>query len=274
MFSKQAKITQAIVALIALTPACTESSKFAANPKAKGTDPQAQFAVPACKNPRVETNILLMFDSSESQIISDPSNVRASGATGFLDNLVEMTANETTSTKKYLIAVANFADSAISGAGGWQVANSQNRSTIASDIQAATEKPIGFTNYHAALTLSYEIFRELSGKDQKDVTARNFLVFLTDGEPTIPQPDPRSDIESDIDRLVSGLQVSVMTVAAGNGVKPAGVELLRTMARAPSGAGEFFEAKTADDLRQVWRNIEAKITGDCSVSPSAASEKP
>ncbi len=267
----------ALSALVLLSVASCSESKFNSGAAAK----QSSDAIPDCKlMGQGDKNILLMLDNSESQIISDPDNVRGTGALEFIDRLISKTDDKQKSKNKstasqYRAAIAWFADAATNGS-GWHDVNSTTRTALADDVTKATIKPYGFTNYHAALTLAYDIFRQREGNDRDGVAIRNFLVFLTDGDPTMPQPDPKAEINADMERLVGGLKVEVITVAVGAGVTPKGEDLLRSMAAAPnvgttnvandndtSSSSSFIKAATPAELALVWRSIEAKVSDPC-----------
>ncbi len=245
--------------LLVVLAGCSESKMRGGTAKFSGAD----NAVPCEAPEKIVTNIVLMLDASESQLIADPKNIRGAGAIDFVDRLIAHAA-DSGGLAKYSISVASFATDAKAGS-GWHVATEEKRSLLAADISAATAKPLGFTNYHAALTLADNIFRALDDTDEQKIQTRNVLVFLTDGEPTVPEADPKGHIDGDVTRLVDGLGVSIVTVGVGSAVEAAGHELLRSMARSPTGDGEYIAAVTADDLIPAWRRIEAKFKkNDCA----------
>lgn len=180
-------------------------------------------------------NIVLVFDNSGSQNETDPQTIRRTAAINFV-NTFEQFKKDNDKTEVNMSAVS-FSDTATKS--GWHSLG-QGTAGIAQDITVATDNPDGRTNYSFPLNAANELLGTLTQKSR----VKNYVVFLTDGEPNaLTNPgfpgvsESLQDIENARNNLITSHNASIIAIAAGNGIRPEGISAVEKLADLPSQGG-------------------------------------
>lgn len=223
-------------------------------------------------------NIILIFDNSGSQRITDPTFVRRDGALNFIDQMAAFTAKYP--HVKVYIDVLSFNTRSIRAAQGWTLIGNGSTDAIKNMIRTATANPEGGTAYSPVLKDAAAYFKQI-GALPNAAQQRNFVVFLTDGLPNILDPVQRifamgietaADIPKAVNDLVQTYGAAIIAGATGNDIPAQGEQTVASMAlpktgiKFPDHTGLYFRARTPDELKAGWVNIFSKI-GTCTPQP-------
>jgi hypothetical protein len=223
-------------------------------------------SVPACQ-PNMTPgnyNIMFVFDKTGSQLVTDPTLVRRSGALQFLDKLYNYVG--TYPSAKIYAGVLAFDTASIRSANGWLPLDNNNKAAIQQEITTATSNPFGLTAYSPVLTDAASYFDQINQQTDK-TTTRNYIIFLTDG---LPDFDTPTAISAAVNNLVTNDGVAIIAVAAGPAVPAVGDAVVSSLAQPtnptlfPDHVGRYFKAPDAASFQSAWDQIFTSIAG-CTV---------
>ncbi len=243
----------------AATPPATDTA--AATPPAPATDLGTGTCTEATA---LDYNIMFIFDKTGSQLTTDPTLVRRTGALQFLAQLTTYVAgNPKASVYSSVLA---FNTESIRASSGWLLVNSTNAPTITQQIMLATSSPEGATAYSPVLRDASSFFDQVNSLPNA-AKARNYIVFLTDG---LPNVDTQASIDAAVDTLVNKQNVAIIAVGAGPDVTADGESAVKSLAlptqpsKFPDHVGQYFRAATDVDFSTVWSKLFTKIGGCAS----------
>ena len=172
-----------------------------------------------------------------------------------------------------------FNQGSVRGANGWQRLKDTSINVIKQDITTATSNPDGNTAYSPVLKDAANFFEQINKQTNPDRT-RNYVIFLTDGEPNALQ-DPLGgilgggaeetipDITAAVDNLVKNYGVAIIAIASGTGIAPEGEQFVTRMAQPTTGikdknhVGIFRRTQTSEELKLVFDKLLTDI-GTCN----------
>lgn len=219
-------------------------------------------------------NFMLIFDKSESQLRTDPNFVRRDGALAFVDRVYQYT-QQYPQVKVYMSTMA-FNQDSIRGTNGWQRLKDSSLQAIKADVTTATSNPTGNTSYSPVLKDAANFFDQINKTTNVDRT-RNYVIFLTDGEPNalrdpgilgIPAAgvnEALADIPKAVDNLVKNFGVALIAIASGTGIEPEGANFVQTMAQPTTGikdknhVGLYRRATSPEELKSVFESLLTDI---------------
>ena len=217
----------------------------------------------ACKpdtNPN-SYNIMFIFDKTGSQLVTDPTNVRRSGALSFLSQFNNY-FGKFPAAQVYMGVLA-FNTQSIHSTNGWMLLNSINASVIQQEIVTATSNPNGLTSFSPVLQDAANYFKQVNAL-QNAQSGRNYIVFLTDGD---PNADTAQAIKDAVDNLVNNYGVAVIAVATGPDVTASGQKMVQSLAlpatatKFPDHVGRYYRAPDASTLDKTWNNLFGSLGG-------------
>ena len=217
----------------------------------------------ACKpdtNPN-SYNIMFIFDKTGSQLVTDPTNVRRSGALSFLSQFNNY-VGKFPAAQVYMGVLA-FNTQSIHSTNGWMLLNSINSSVIQQEIVTATSNPNGLTSFSPVLQDAANYFKQVNAL-QNAQSGRNYVVFLTDGDPNTDTPKAIKDA---VNNLVTNYGVAVIAVATGPQVTAAGEKVVQSLAlpttptNFPDHVGRYYRAPDASSLDKTWNNLFGSLGG-------------
>ncbi len=223
-------------------------------------------------------NFMMIFDRSKSQERTDPNFVRRDGALAFVDRVYQY-AQGNPKARVYMSSLA-FNEASVRGANGWQRLKDTSIEVIKQDITTATSNPDGNTAYSPVLKDAANFFEQINKQTNPDRT-RNYVIFLTDGEPNALQGplggilgspgDVESvpDITAAVDNLVKNYGVAMIAIASGTGIAPEGEQFVQSMALPTTGIkdknhiGIYRRTQTPEELKLVFDKLLTDI-GTCN----------
>jgi hypothetical protein len=222
-----------------------------------------------------EYNITLVIDSSLSQQQSDPQNLRGAAATGFATAMAEFAQAEPRISVE--AAVIGFSGTAHLGARSPSNLGQKGHGDIAQDVAELMEELGAGTNFEAGLIEAQKALLRMGALKNKQ-NQRNFVVFLTDGEPNRSDSGSVLDnllnpnaivtaIKGRIDTLVNELDVAVISIASGTDLTQDGIDLITSMAQPQDPQslqdhrGAYIRADSADDLEGLAKQLGQAISG-------------
>ena len=238
------------------TPPATDTAD--AKPAAPSTDLGTGTCTEASA---LDYNIMFIFDKTGSQLTTDPTLVRRTGALQFLTQLsTYAAANPKVSVYSSVLA---FNTESIRASSGWLLVNSTNAPTISQQITTATSNPVGATSYSPVLRDASSFFDQVNSQPNA-AKSRNYIVFLTDG---LPNADSQAAIDAAVNTLVTKQNVAIIAVAAGPDVTAEGESAVKSLAlptqssKFPDHVGQYYRAATDVDFSAVWSKLFTKISG-------------
>jgi uncharacterized protein YegL len=202
---------------------------------------------------------VLIFDNSGSQSGDDLASMRT-GATGLANRVATEAAKAGAPVMS--MSVVRFSSDAVIGANGWvKSTDAAFLSKITADINAATADDGGGTEYHTAFAKAQELYAQIDSTAATK-TDRNFVVFLTDGD-----PDDDLDALPTAQSLVQDKGVAVIAIATGASGGDA-VATLKQFALpaagvvAPDHVGRQLLAETQAEIEQIFGNVASSILVD------------
>jgi len=231
----------------------------------KPSPPSTDLGTGTCtEETALDYNIMFIFDKTGSQVTTDPTLVRRSGALQFLTQLSSYAAaNPKVSVYSSVLA---FNTESVRASSGWLLVNSTNTPTISQEITIATSNPAGATSYSPVLRDASSFFDQVNSQPNA-AKARNYIVFLTDGEPNADNP---AAIEAAVNTLVTKQNVAIIAVAAGPQVSAAGESVVKNLALPTQSSkfadhvGQYYRAANDVDFTAVWSKLFTKINGCAS----------
>jgi hypothetical protein len=255
------------IALLSLVVSCKEDSGFKGSGKniSPKKEEAAAVASPtpstdasigtqsACANrPAQFYNFILVFDASRSQIRTDPTNVRGTSALTFAQRIAELARQE--QNLQAFMTVIRFSVHAEASPRGWIAVKPERMADISNDIRLATANPDGNTAYTPALIIARQLLAAAPGSKGR---TRNYVVFLTDGEPS----DSTGQILAAVNDILS-LGAAIIGVAAGQSISAEGQQKVQSMSRIPPtfAAGNrtlnpYKRVTQPDELNTMWSEI-------------------
>ncbi len=213
-------------------------------------------------------NIVLIFDNSGSQKETDPQNIRRTAAINFVNAFRDFQQGHV-ETK---INMSSISFSGIAIKGSW-VDLSYGVDGIIQQINMHTSSPGGNTIYSGPLKAAHELLQQKSGQPK----TRNYVIFLTDGGPTISgarrySGDSFQSIEQARNTLITNNNASIISIAAGSQIENEAADIVRKLSDLPSQSsqgfeeskyeGQYYRAQSGNELNQVWDDLFKKI-GTC-----------
>ena len=211
-----------------------------------------------CLGQSLNLNIVLVFDRSGSQSDDDQDNMEA-GARGFITNL-----NKLSTEGKRVAArasVVRFNGDSQIGANRWQdIMTAGGMQTTFTDIGWANSGNSGDTHYHEALANVETLLNEIKAQ-VSNANSRNFVVFLSDGE-----PDSQSKVMPAAQSVLDKFGVAYISI--GIGIEDE--QYLRQMAalknpQTPQDhTGQYIDADSnAADVANAFAKTETIIRNIC-----------
>ena len=206
-------------------------------------------------------NIMFVFDNTGSQLTTDPTNVRRSGALSFLDQF-NTYVGKFPAAQVYM-GVLSFNTKSIHSTNGWMLLNTINSSVIKQEIVTATTNPNGLTSFSPVLKDAATFFAQVNALPGGQ-NSRNYLVFLTDGDPNLDTP---AAINSAVADLVNNYGVAMIALATGPQVTKAGENLVQALAlpttpgKFPDHMGRYYRAPDAPTLEKTWKDLFGTLGG-------------
>lgn len=183
----------------------------------------------------LEYNIVIAIDASLSQRLNDPGNLRSQAVVKLASNLSSFARQNGNQTVK--MAIIGFARDAQEGPNGITNLSTDSPSKITQDMITISNMAGVGTNYDAALIQSKQLFDRMGAK-KKSTNQRNFLVFISDGEPNRGEDGPSlntsgllSNINRHVTSLIDTFDVALITVATGSDIGENGLNIIKSMAK-------------------------------------------
>ena len=127
-------------------------------------------------------NIVMVFDNSQSQTTQDLISMRQ-GATQMVQNLAQYSS--AAGEFKVNVASVSFNTISVIAGNGWVEINAGGgMATAIADIEASTTVRARSTIYSQALNRVQELYSSKVTSGQTQEFVRNYVVFLSDGEPS------------------------------------------------------------------------------------------
>lgn len=219
-------------------------------------------------------NVLLVFDNSGSQNKTDPTYVRRDGALSFIDKFYDYAKKNPKAAVN--IGTLAFNNASMRPGNGWlRLRTDDLMNQIKGEIQTATSNPDGATAYSPVLRDGVEFFKTID--TAVEGRSRNYVVFLTDGQPNaaeFPAGSPMlvetmTDISDVVTDLTSNYGVAFIAVASGSGLSVEGEQIVQSYLAKPDigvvakdHIGMYRRAHDAAELKQVMDSLIADI-GSC-----------
>ena len=208
-------------------------------------------------------NIVMVYDASLSQTLTDPGQLRVSGSKQFVTAFAEFAEQNQGVTVN--IATANFSVGSSFGSHGWVKARQATLPNLLTDIdQVSPGLGLG-THYLDGLQAADKLFQQIAATP--DPKTRNFLIFLTDGEPN--GPATVADINAQVATLVKTYGAAMLLVGTGTQVSLNADTVLKGMALpnpgtvSPTHIGQYFKVTSPQDMAGI-NNILVKAVAKCN----------
>jgi uncharacterized protein YegL len=203
-----------------------------------------------------EVNVVLVFDNSGSQSSADLQSMRQ-GASSLISELSSLATQAGAPFIPY-VSVVRFSNTATIGSRRW-VNLKTNSGDASSDVNEATADDGGSTHYVQALQRVGDLFRE-KGASHSKANQRNFVVFLSDGE-----PDDEGSVRSSAQSIAD--QHGAAYIAIGTGGTT--FTILKEMSgiistNMKSGhSGQFFAAANQSAVSTTFRQVAERLKNLC-----------
>lgn len=208
-------------------------------------------------------NVVMIFDNSGSQNDSDLRSMRA-GATA-LANTVSAEAKKEKAPLMAL-SVVKFSSNAAIGPNAWvETSDASFDSKITGDINWATADDGGDTYYAKAFAKAQELLGQRS-TSASEKYHRNFIVFLTDGEPE--NNSDRTQALATATELVNTKGVALFPVGTGDGLDGDALSTLQQFALpktgevSPEHKGQLLQAETQQQITSIFSDIVKNLLVD------------
>lgn len=216
-------------------------------------------------------HIAVVIDSSLSQRITDPQNLRGEAVVKFAKNLE--TFAKKSAGRSVQLAIIGFAAAARTGGNSPVDLARDSADKVTQDVIGTSRIGGIGTNYEAGLTEADKALRAM-GAQKGQLTQRNFVIFLSDGEPNRGSAGRGgnsapliSGIQTQVGNLVSTLDVALITIASGTDIDARGIDIIQQMAQ-PSGQGtipdhlgHYIRVDSGDDLEGLSQELGKAISG-------------
>jgi Mg-chelatase subunit ChlD len=219
----------------------------------------------------LEYNIIIAVDASLSQRLNDPRNLRGQAVIKLAANLSSFARQNGNQTVK--MAVIGFARDAQEGPNGITNLTTDSPSKITQDLITISNMAGVGTNYDAALVQSKLLFDRM-GAGKKSASQRNFLVFISDGEPNRGENGPSLNtdallgtINRHVTNLIDTFDAALITVATGSDIGENGLTIIKSMAKPadqrahPDHKGHFIRVEDDAGLSALDNRIGQAISG-------------
>jgi len=241
----------------------------------KGGDPVTGINKGCLSRKAREYNIAIAIDSSISQKQSDPQNLRGAAATSFAQAMAGV-ANAQAKISIEL-AIIGFSGGARTGRNSPVDLGQSGHDGVARDVSDLVDQLGAGTNFEAGLLESEKALIRM-GAEKGKRNQRNFIIFLTDGEPNrsekgsifdaVLNPSAMIDaINQKVSSLVSELDVAMISIASGTDLNEEGIRLISNMAQPsqnsvyPDHKGTYIRADSEDDLEGLSQQLGQAISG-------------
>lgn len=220
-------------------------------------DPALSSLIECLKKKAFNYNVVIVLDNSLSQTKTDPNRVRRDVSKDFVARFNRLVSRKPDTAVN--ISVMQFSNRAKRATPSWiRMDGKDNANVIAEPIDnlrqaidLATEKETGGTNFGPAFEEAATLLDEL-GPSRRDATTKNYVLFMTDGEPT------DSYKVADISASIFGKHnAAILAVASGSGIKAAGENKVQALALPTEGThkGGYYRAATPEALKDTWEKL-------------------
>ncbi len=223
-----------------------------------------------------EYNIAIVIDASGSQLQTDPNFLREKASLNFAIEMARFARIHPTISIE--LGIVGFSDTSIVGTNGPQDVGKNGTDKLSADITQVARNPKGNTNFEAGLRVG-ETALGLMGAKKGVTTQRNFLVFLTDGDPnrsdTVTTSQANDNpllitqaINTKVQGIVNNYDAAMITVASGAQIQQKGIDVVQGMALpkvgtiSPEHVGKYIRADTDKALEELSKLLGA-IVSDC-----------
>lgn len=215
-------------------------------------------------------NIVVVIDTSLSLRSTDPNNLRSAAVNKFTQNLEGFAkAGKGRSVK---VAIVGFARNAKLGNNSPVNLGQDGAAKVIQDVVTLTRTSGIGTNYEAGLNEARQALVDMDAKKGK-ANQRNFLIFLSDGEPNRGNDGARpanqliGPINSQVESLAKDLDVAVISIASGSDIKQQGIDIIKNMAENSTKTsfsdhkGQFIRVDSDDDLEGLSKELGKAVSG-------------
>jgi len=224
-----------------------------------------------------EYNIVILVDTSNSQRTTDPNLLRVKAGTAFIKDLAQYAKLQPGMSIE--VGIAGFAGVSTLGAHGALDVGKVGSEDLSADLAALNVTLGPGTNFEAGLNNAVALFTRMGAK-KGTVSQRNFVIFLSDGEPnmsTTLQPvqitaNPqalKTAILANVNKIVSDFDAAMITIASGTQISPAGIEVINSMALPtvgtpyPEHTGKYIRVDSEAAFETLSKTLGTAIS-DCT----------
>ncbi|MBI3175256.1 MAG: VWA domain-containing protein [Chloroflexi bacterium] len=187
--------------------------------------------------PAKKVTVVLLLDNSGSMNVSDPQDLRFTGARLF----------STLLDKSDALGLVVFSTQAEALTEHLMILNAQSdRQNLLASLDSIPS-PQGYTDIKAALEQARRLLPQFVEPEEKVV-----LVLLTDGQPEIPVPYPQYEQEA-LD-LAKSLHVPVMAIALTSSAQTPFLDRMTQVT-----GGQVYPARDASDLMRIYLQVLGEI---------------
>jgi hypothetical protein len=220
-------------------------------------DPALSSLIECLKKKAFNYNVAIVLDNSLSQRNTDPNRVRNIVSKDFVARFNKLVSRKPDTAVN--ISVVQFSGTAKRATPSWIRMDGKDVDANVSEpidnlrkaIDLATEKESGGTNFGPAFKAASNLLEEL-GPSRLEANTKNYVLFMTDGEPT--DSYPVTDISNSI---VGQHNAAILAVASGSGIKAAGERKVQALALPTEGThkGGYYRAATPEALKDTWEKL-------------------
>lgn len=185
-----------------------------------------------------EYNIVIVVDTSTSQKDTDPNQLRVKAGTAFIKDLALYAKAQPEISVE--VGIVGFAGTSRLGAHGPLDVGKVGPEGLSADLVALNATLSSGTNYEAGLNNAATLLTQMGAK-KGTANQRNFVIFMSDGEPNTSTTTPtrqsttiplalKQAIISNVNKMVSNFDSAMVTIASGTQISQAGIEVLGSMA--------------------------------------------
>ena len=228
----------------------------------KSTSDPAVDALLACLLKKsLNYNVVIVLDNSGSQKKSDPTRVRRDVSKNFVKRMNNLVYNKSDTIVK--IATVGFS-AKVTNSPSWVQLDGADTATagepvdqLFASIDAETSNETAGTNYGPAFQAAGSLLSSM-GPDRLESTTRNYVLFMTDGEPT-----DNYSIASLRETIVTNNKAAIISIASGQSISAKGESIVRARALPETGdpKGAYYRAATPEAVKDAWDKIFVDLGG-------------
>ena len=220
-----------------------------------GGDHKLKELIECLKKKPFNYNVVIVLDNSNSQTDNDPQKVRQAVSLDFVNKFNGLVARKPDTTVQ--ISVVSF--SATATESSWTRLDGKDDPVVPSDpidglrasIVTATTNEKNGTKFGPAFEAASKLLKNL-GPPRLDAKTKNYVLFMTDGEPYDSYSIPTISAE-----IVDENKAAVLAIASGSNISKRGEAKVEGLAIPKTGdhIGRYYRAVTADDMKTVWSKL-------------------